>query len=85
MVNSLHNFIRANSLQSTLRGMVEYAEIQAQLYSAFGDQEKFVHWVKIWAHLLQATDNITTGLDSEDSLELWSQYLCWETHDESEI
>ena len=83
MVNSIHNFIRTNGLTSTLRCMVEYAETQAHLYHSFGDQDQCVYWVRVWANLIQSSENIQIGVDMGESLRLWDEYIYWETHDES--
>ena len=83
MANSVHKFIRSNGLTSTLRCMVEYAETQAHLYHAYDDQDQFVYWVRVWANLIQASENIQIEVDMGESLRLWDEYIYWETHDES--
>ena len=75
MSDEIRRFIQAQSFEVMIEALIDYAELQAQLYHALGDSARWEYWVKSWVILSSASNQMKEGNAIVHWQEVWTEHL----------
>ena len=74
MMGELSPHVFEQGFETTLESLITYAELQATLYQAHGDLDKWEYWVKSWICLECAASQISGDYPLDNWQTIWHEY-----------